>query len=66
VFEFYSFHLVEDDTELERIREDCRSGNILCGECKKYAEGLLLEFLKEYKEKVDEAESKLGDYEIIG
>ncbi|MEM0315454.1 MAG: tryptophan--tRNA ligase [Archaeoglobaceae archaeon] len=66
VFEFYSFHLVEDDKELERIREDCRSGKMLCGECKRYAESLLLEFLKEHKEKVDEAESKLEDYEIIG
>lgn len=66
VFEFYAFHLVEDDKELERIREDCKGGRILCGKCKKYAENLLLEFLKEHKEKADEAESKLGDYEIIG
>ncbi len=66
VFEFYSFHLVEDDGELERIKEDCKSGKMLCGECKKFAETLLLEFLKEHREKVDEAESKLEDYEIIG
>lgn len=65
IFEFYSFHLVEDDRELERIREDCRSGKILCGECKKFAESLLLEFLKDHREKVNEAESKLEEYEII-
>ncbi|MFN3383943.1 MAG: tryptophan--tRNA ligase [Archaeoglobaceae archaeon] len=66
IFEFYSFHLVEDDKELERIKEDCKSGKMLCGECKRLAESLLLEFLKEHREKVDEAESKLGEYEIIG
>lgn len=65
VFELYTYHLIEDDGELERLREECKTGRMLCGECKKIAETLLLEFLKEHKEKVDEAESKLEDYEII-
>ena len=34
-FEMYTFHTVEDDGRLARVNRDCRSGAILCGECKK-------------------------------
>ncbi len=65
VFELYKYHLIEDDKELERIHEDCKSGRILCGHCKKLASELVVEFLKEHKELRDDAESKIDDYEII-
>ncbi len=65
VFEMYTFHLIESDKELERIRDDCKSGKILCGHCKKMAAGMIEEFLKEHREKRDEAESVLDDYNII-
>ncbi len=65
VFEMYTYHLIESDEELERIREDCRSGRILCGQCKKMAAGMIEEFLKEHREKREEAESVLDDYTII-
>ncbi|MEM0215550.1 MAG: tryptophan--tRNA ligase [Archaeoglobaceae archaeon] len=65
VFEFYVYHLVEDDDELRRIEEDCKSGKMLCGQCKKLASELMVEFLKEHKEKRDEAEGRLGDFELI-
>lgn len=65
VFELYVYHLVESDQELKRIEEDCRSGKILCGECKKFASELMVEFLREHKEKRDEAEGKLEDYIFV-
>lgn len=65
IFEFYAYHLVDSDEELKRIEEDCRSGKILCGACKKLASELLVEFLKEHREKRDEAEGRLGEFEII-
>ncbi|MCS7143748.1 MAG: tryptophan--tRNA ligase [Archaeoglobaceae archaeon] len=65
VFELYVYHLVESDQELKRIEEECRSGKILCGTCKKFASELMVEFLKEHKEKRDEAEGKLGDYIVV-
>lgn len=65
VFELYSYHLIESDEELEEIRENCRCGKILCGSCKKMAEEILTEFLREHKEKRDEAEEKIKDFEII-
>uniref|UniRef100_A0A7J2TKL3 Tryptophan--tRNA ligase n=1 Tax=Archaeoglobus fulgidus TaxID=2234 RepID=A0A7J2TKL3_ARCFL len=65
IFELYTYHLIEKDEELEKIREDCICGRILCGQCKKMAEDLLISFLKEHREKMDEAESLIEEYTII-
>ncbi len=35
VFELMAYHLLEDDRELARLAEACRSGQIVCGECKR-------------------------------
>ena len=65
VFELYTYHLVEDDEELKRIYDDCKSGKLLCGQCKRYASELMVEFLKNHRDLRDEAESELDKYEII-
>ncbi len=65
VFEFYAYHLIESDEELKKIEEDCRSGKMLCGSCKRYASELLSEFLKEHREKRDEAEGRIGEFNIL-
>jgi len=66
VFELYSYHLIENDSELKQIESDCRGGKILCGKCKKKAAELVRSLLKEHQEKMDEAEGRLDDYTIIG
>ncbi len=63
VFEMYTYHLIESDAELEEIRENCKSGKILCGQCKRYAAELLENFLKEHQELRNAVD--LSDYEII-
>ena len=65
VFELYNYHLIEEDKELEEIKESCKSGKLLCGKCKKYATSLVVEFLRDLQERMREAESKLNEYEII-
>lgn len=65
IFELYSYHLIENDEELAEIEENCKCGKILCGSCKKMAEEILLEFLREHKERRDEAEEKIKDFTII-
>ncbi len=65
VFELYAYHLIESDEELRSIEEDCRSGKMLCGRCKKYAAELVESFLREHAEKREEAATKLDEYEII-
>lgn len=63
VFEFYSYHLVEDDKELAEIESECRNGKILCGSCKKRCAQIVREFLKSFQEKMDEVE--LEEYNIV-
>jgi len=64
VFELYTVHLL-DDRELEEIELECREGKILCGQCKKIAVEKVKKFLTDLHEKMDEAESKLDNYNII-
>jgi len=50
------FHMVEDDRELEEIRNRCLSGEMMCGQCKKETAERVLEFLQEFREKMDEVD----------
>ena len=34
VFELMQFHFYDDDSDLKKMEQDCRSGKLLCGECK--------------------------------
>ena len=63
VFELFSIHLIEKDEELEEIKNRCKNGELLCGQCKKLASQLVEEFLKDFQERVESV--NLGDYEII-
>ena len=55
VYDLYLYHLLPDDAELRRIYRDCRSGAMLCGECKRFAAERLLAFLEEHQSKLEEA-----------
>jgi len=59
VFELLAFHLIEDDKELKRIREEYESGEMLSGELKQIAKEKIEEFLLEHQEAREEAESKV-------
>ena len=62
VFELLAFHLIEDDEELARIREEYSSGEMLSGELKQIAKDRLEEFLKEHQRKREEAEEEVEEY----
>jgi tryptophanyl-tRNA synthetase len=46
------FHMVEDDRELEELRMKCRSGQLMCGQCKKETADRVLSFVREMREKM--------------
>ncbi len=46
VFQLMKFHLVQDDAYLRRVEEECRSGERLCGQCKREAAEAVREFLE--------------------
>jgi tryptophanyl-tRNA synthetase len=51
VFDLYRFFFMENDKELEERNEDCRSGKILCGECKQDLFSRISKFIENHQEK---------------
>jgi tryptophanyl-tRNA synthetase len=62
VFELLEFHLIKDDEELQRIREEYASGEMLSGELKQIAKEKLEEFLFEHQRKREEVAPKVEQY----
>ena len=55
VYEMLLYHFIDDDKELEKIRQDCLSGTLRCGDCKVRTAELMEEFMEDLKEKQVEA-----------
>ncbi|GGM58609.1 tryptophanyl-tRNA synthetase [Halarchaeum rubridurum] len=65
VYELYAYLLASDDDEFaERVYEECREGERLCGDCKEQAATLMEEFLAEHQEKRAEVEERLEAADI--
>jgi tryptophanyl-tRNA synthetase len=62
VFELLAFHLIDDDNELKRIREEYESGEMLSGELKQLAKNRLEDFLREHREKRENASEEVEQY----
>jgi tryptophanyl-tRNA synthetase len=53
------FHMVSDDAELAEIRRKCTAGEITCGQCKKDTAERVVEFLKDFREKMDACSDRI-------
>ncbi len=51
VFELMQFHFYDDDKELKKMENDCRSGKLLCGECKAVRLKHIAEIFKKHQER---------------
>lgn len=56
------FIFQQDDDVIEDIDERCRSGDILCGECKQILVDTINEFLSEHQKRREEAKDKLDEF----
>ncbi|MBR0271269.1 MAG: tryptophan--tRNA ligase [Methanobrevibacter sp.] len=55
IYEMLVYHLIDDDKELDKIREECLSGQLRCGDCKARTSELMKEYFEELKDKQVEA-----------
>ena len=55
IYEMLVYHLVDDDKELEKIREECMNGDLMCGHCKVHAAELMKDFFEDLKVKQEES-----------
>jgi len=51
VYKFYFYHFVDDDNELKKMFNECKSGAITCGDCKKRCADMMETFLAEHQKK---------------
>jgi tryptophanyl-tRNA synthetase len=62
VYAYYYFLFEEDDEELVERERLCRSGEIMCGECKKQLADRVKVFLTGFQKKREKARDVLGDF----
>ena len=62
IYELFLYHLIEDDDELEKIFKSCKSGEQMCGNCKKYAAECMEKLLIDIDVKRKSAEKKIDQY----
>ncbi|MCX8170905.1 MAG: tryptophan--tRNA ligase [Candidatus Bathyarchaeota archaeon] len=64
IFDLYLFHFMKDDGEVVNLYNECRCGNILCGEDKMRLIKIVTDFVKEHQRKkaqfIDKAREILG------
>lgn len=62
IYHYENWIFMENDNDIEKLRLDCLSGNLLCGDCK----GMLVErvkrFLKDHQAKREKARSIIDQY----
>ena len=55
IYEMLVYHLIDDDKELEKIREECLAGELRCGDCKARTAELMQKYFEDLKDKQVEA-----------
>jgi len=65
VFELYKQHLIEDDQELQNVYDNCKAGELTCGECKKNCCSLMNQFMDDFNQKREEAKKNIDKLNFI-
>jgi len=64
VYAYYYFLFEEDDATLVDLENDCRSGSLVCGDCKARLAKIISRFLVDFQEKREKAKDRLEDFLI--
>jgi tryptophanyl-tRNA synthetase len=64
VYAYYYFLFEEDDGKLLALANECRTGSLVCGECKARLAKNVGRFIAEFQEKREKARDNLEDYLI--
>ncbi|HIH97682.1 MAG TPA: tryptophan--tRNA ligase [Thermoplasmata archaeon] len=62
IFQYYCYLFEWDDEKLQTIRNECKGGSLLCGECKKRLIERVEKFLEDHQRKREEAKDLLDKY----
>jgi tryptophanyl-tRNA synthetase len=62
IYELFLYHLIEDDTELKKIFDSCKKGELMCGSCKKRAAEQMEQLLRDIQGKRAAAMGIMNEY----
>jgi len=62
IFQYLYFLFEEDDSKIMDVENKCRSGSVLCGECKEILAERVKKFLKEHQRKREKAKDNIQDF----
>lgn len=65
IFELYKQHLVEDDSQLKEIYDNCKSGKLLCGEDKQNCCKLMAQFMDTLSGNMEKARKNIDKLNFI-
>jgi len=65
IFELYKQHLIEDDKELQKIYNNCKSGKLLCGEDKQNCCKLMAKFMNDLTKNIEKAKKNISKLNFI-
>lgn len=65
IFELYKQHLIEDDSELQKIYDRCKKGELLCGEDKKHCLELMNNFMEKLEKNIEKAKKDIDKLDFI-
>ena len=62
IYQYYFFLFEKNDKKLDEIFKDCKSGNRICGECKRILATRVKEFILKHQEEREKAKNKIDDF----
>lgn len=62
IYAYYYYLFEEDDAKLAKLERDCRSGAIICGECKARLAEIIKRFLADFQRKREKARDLLDQF----
>ncbi|TFH04620.1 MAG: tryptophan--tRNA ligase [Candidatus Thorarchaeota archaeon] len=62
VYKYYNFIFMPDDRDLASIEQKCRSGEMLCGECKQILAPMMMEFLEKHQAVREEVKDRVEEF----
>jgi tryptophanyl-tRNA synthetase len=65
IFELYKQHLIEDDSELQKIYDNCKKGKLTCGDDKKHCCDLMNQFMEDFFKKTEKAKKDIDKLNFI-
>jgi len=63
-FQYFVFLFENDDAKLGVLESECRSGRMVCGDCKKMLADRVCKFLNEHQERREKAKDVINDFMV--